>query len=149
MNCAVSCDGTWKRRGFSSLNGCVATISMDTGKILDVEPLSKFATHAMNLTRKHKHLKQHLERLIASQNASLISKDLHLESNKLRYSEFYGDGHSKSYAAVKDAYKEDNITVVKKECVGHVQKRDRRKRSFDGCHDYMTSYKTTMGCYSK
>lgn len=41
VDCAVSCDGTWQRRGFSSLNGCVTTISMDTGKILDVEPLSK------------------------------------------------------------------------------------------------------------
>ena len=37
VDCAVSCDGTWQRRGFSSLNGCVATISMDTGKIVDVD----------------------------------------------------------------------------------------------------------------
>ena len=46
-----------------------------------------------------------------------------VETNKLRYSEFYGDGNSKSYAAVKDVYEEDNVTVTKKECVGHVQKR--------------------------
>ena len=32
----VSCDGTWQRRGFSFLNGCVTAISMDTVKILDV-----------------------------------------------------------------------------------------------------------------
>lgn len=38
---AVSCDGTWQRRGFSSLHGCVTAISMETGKVLDVEPLSK------------------------------------------------------------------------------------------------------------
>ena len=31
-----SCDGTWQRRGFSFLNGCVTAISMDTRKILDV-----------------------------------------------------------------------------------------------------------------
>ena len=31
---SVSCDGTWHRRGFSSLNGTVACISMDTGKVL-------------------------------------------------------------------------------------------------------------------
>lgn len=29
------------RRGFPSLNGCVAAISMDNGKVLDVEALSK------------------------------------------------------------------------------------------------------------
>ena len=46
-----------------------------------------------------------------------------VECNKLRYSEFFGDGDSKSYSTVKDVYEEDNITVVKKECVGHVQKR--------------------------
>ena len=32
---------TWQRRGFCSLNGCVTAISMDTGKILEVEPLIK------------------------------------------------------------------------------------------------------------
>ena len=26
VNTGVSCDGTWQRRGFSSLNGCVAVI---------------------------------------------------------------------------------------------------------------------------
>ena len=31
---AISCDSTWQRRGFSSLNGCVTAISMETGKIL-------------------------------------------------------------------------------------------------------------------
>ena len=41
QKCAVSCDGTWQRRGFSFSNGCVTAISMDTGKVLDVEPLSK------------------------------------------------------------------------------------------------------------
>jgi hypothetical protein len=28
LQCGVSCDGTWKRRGYSSLNGRVTTISM-------------------------------------------------------------------------------------------------------------------------
>ena len=41
VKCGVSCGGTWQRKGFSSLNGCVSAISMDTGKVLDVEPLSK------------------------------------------------------------------------------------------------------------
>ncbi|GFT41063.1 uncharacterized protein TNCV_1098271 [Trichonephila clavipes] len=35
VNCGVSVDGTWQRRGFSSLNGCVSAISVDTGKIID------------------------------------------------------------------------------------------------------------------
>ncbi|GFU41527.1 uncharacterized protein TNCV_2792541 [Trichonephila clavipes] len=30
--CGVSVDGTWRRRGYSSLNGCVSVISIDSGK---------------------------------------------------------------------------------------------------------------------
>ena len=39
--CGVSCDGTWQKRGHSSINGCVTALSMDTGKCLDVEVLRK------------------------------------------------------------------------------------------------------------
>ena len=42
VDVGVSCDGTWQRRGFSSLNGAVAVISIDTGKILDVEVMSRY-----------------------------------------------------------------------------------------------------------
>lgn len=34
--------GTWQRRGYSSLNGVVTATSFDTGKVLDVECLSKY-----------------------------------------------------------------------------------------------------------
>lgn len=37
----VSCDGTWHRRGFSSLFGAVFIISHDTGKVLDYTVKSK------------------------------------------------------------------------------------------------------------
>ncbi|GFT70552.1 hypothetical protein TNCV_1133151 [Trichonephila clavipes] len=43
-----SVDGTWQRRGHSSLNGCVAVLSIDTGKVLDldyVEMVQKTVTH--------------------------------------------------------------------------------------------------------
>ncbi|GFT42249.1 uncharacterized protein TNCV_4921371 [Trichonephila clavipes] len=39
--CGVSVDGTWQRRGYSSLNGCVSVISIDSGKVLDVEFMPK------------------------------------------------------------------------------------------------------------
>ena len=42
VDISVSCDGTWHRRGFSSLNGTVACISMDTGKVLDIEIMSRY-----------------------------------------------------------------------------------------------------------
>ena len=44
-----------------------------------------------------------------------------MEKNKLRYTEFYGDGDSKSFNTVKNTYA--GMKVKKLECVGHVQKR--------------------------
>ena len=37
LDIGVLCDGTWQRRGFSSLNGVVAALSLDSGKVIDVE----------------------------------------------------------------------------------------------------------------
>jgi hypothetical protein len=138
VDCAVSCDGTWQRRGFSSLNGCVTTISMDTGKIFYVEPLSK-VFHTCKKLEKNPQTSEtaslkadHKPKCKSNYQGSSPAMEPEgalrvfnrsVETNKLRYSEFYGDGNSKSYAAVKDVYEEDNVTVTKKECVGHVQKR--------------------------
>ncbi|GFW73572.1 hypothetical protein TNCV_1540271 [Trichonephila clavipes] len=52
VNCGVSVDGTWQRRGFSSLNGCVSAISVDTGKIIDFETLSQFCRKCNSKTEQ-------------------------------------------------------------------------------------------------
>ena len=44
-----------------------------------------------------------------------------ITKSKLRYTDFYGDGDSKSHPAVENIYK--NKTVRKLECIGHIQKR--------------------------
>ena len=36
-NVGISADGTWRKRGFSSLFGVVTTLSLLTGKVVDVE----------------------------------------------------------------------------------------------------------------
>ena len=41
IDTAVSVDGSWKRRGFSSLNGAATAISMGISKILDCKPISR------------------------------------------------------------------------------------------------------------
>ena len=38
----VSVDGTWQKRGFTSLNCVVAAISIETGRILDVEVMTRY-----------------------------------------------------------------------------------------------------------
>ena len=45
------------------------------------------------------------------------SKDV----NFLRYAEFYEEGDSKSFSTVENIYSE--LKVVKRECIGHIQKR--------------------------
>ena len=38
---AVSCDGSWQKRAYSSLNGVVTVISVDNAKILDIEAMTR------------------------------------------------------------------------------------------------------------
>ena len=138
VNCAVSCDGTWQRRGYSSRNGCVTAISMDTGKVLDVEALSQ----ACKQCERHDHLDKNGEEYQrwkadhTSCKANFQGSAPAMEPegadhmfrrsvqlHNLRYTEFYGDGDSKSFNRVKEVYHDDGIVVEKKECIGHVQKR--------------------------
>ena len=42
VDTGVTVDGTWQRRGYSSMNGVVVAISVDNGKITDLEPLSRY-----------------------------------------------------------------------------------------------------------
>ena len=44
-----------------------------------------------------------------------------IEKHVLRYTQFYGDGSSKSFDKVKNMY--DGVVVEKQECVGHIQKK--------------------------
>ena len=39
---SISCDGTWQKRGFTSLNGAVAVLSTETGKVLDGDIMSRY-----------------------------------------------------------------------------------------------------------
>ena len=41
LDVAVSFDGTWAKRGFTSMTGVVFVISVDTGEVLDSDVLSK------------------------------------------------------------------------------------------------------------
>ncbi|GFX15794.1 uncharacterized protein TNCV_1061161 [Trichonephila clavipes] len=45
----ISVDGTWQRRGYTSMNGCVAAISVDTGKVLDTEVKSSYCPSCKRL----------------------------------------------------------------------------------------------------
>lgn len=122
VKCGVSCDGTWQRRGHSSLNGCVTTLSIKTGKFLDVEVLTKVCHGCKNIERESNDVKKAklLERHTAAKcklNYEGSAPPMETEgvkrifgrseeTRKLQYTEYFGDGDSKAYMEVKTAMKE-------------------------------------------
>ncbi|GFV12805.1 hypothetical protein TNCV_2857601 [Trichonephila clavipes] len=55
--CFEEVDGTWQRAWrYSSMNGCVAALSVDTGKVVDIEIMSSYCPHLqkdLKMPRKH------------------------------------------------------------------------------------------------
>lgn len=134
--CGVSGDGTWQRRGHSSLNGCVTLISIDTGKVIDVEGMSSKCRACHSKSKLNPSSTQYLEwkanhtQCQANYTGSAGGMEAvgfyrmferAERSRGLKYVDFYGDGDSKSHAAIKDIY--GTNSVRKLECIGHVQKR--------------------------
>ncbi|GFT51769.1 uncharacterized protein TNCV_4440661 [Trichonephila clavipes] len=125
VNCGVSVDGTWQRRGFSSLNGCVSAISVDTGKIIDFETLSQFCRKCNSKTKQQNVKLQCNHHKGSSSSMEPVEAYRIFERSEdhrmLRYTDYYGDGDSKAFDAVKDIYGKDSVTKL--ECIGHIQKR--------------------------
>lgn len=134
----ISGDGSWQRRGYSSFNGTFTTISLQTGKILDIEVMSRYckACALKEDLRKtdqnayDKWMKSHQAHCklnhIGSAGAMEITGvtrifNRSIEKRGLRYTKFLGDGDSKAYDTIQSFY--PGKTTEKLECVGHVQKR--------------------------
>ena len=48
LDIGVSVDGTWQKRGFTSINGAVVAISLNSGKVVDVDAMSRFCQSRVN-----------------------------------------------------------------------------------------------------
>ena len=149
---AVSCDGSWQKRGFSSLNGLVTVISVDSGKCLDFRVKTKKCMACsswesrkgtdeyIDFASNHECLINHEGSSGSMESDALVEIFKASETfNQLRYVEFLADGDTKSHhVVVADPYP---VTVVKKlECIGHVQKRvgsrlRKLKASYKGTKD--------------
>ncbi|GFW32620.1 uncharacterized protein TNCV_3678681 [Trichonephila clavipes] len=121
----VSVDGPWQLRGYFSLNGCVSVISIDSGKVLEVEFMSK-VYRLCNSKNKELNTINNCTKHVGSSGAMEFLGiyrifELFVEMKKLQYVNFFGDGDSQGYASVKDIYSKN--TVAKYECIGHIQKR--------------------------
>lgn len=120
-------DGSWQKRGHTSQNGVVTAISSASGKVLDVEVLTK------HCRCKKRFEKEHEQNCLANYQGSSGGmevagvKNIFLRSEprfNVRYKNYLGDGDSASFPAVSELkpYGPD-VTIEKLECIGHVQKR--------------------------
>lgn len=141
LNFKVSGDGTWKKRGFKSLYGVTTLIAYHTGKVIDVDVKSTYCQSCVYWSNKSKTSDEYLawqeehdeETCANTHQGSAGSmevqsiKSMFLRSEELhgvKYTNYIGDGDSKTFTALLDADPYDgNPVVIKSECVGHVQKR--------------------------
>ena len=112
---AVSCDGSWQKRGFASLNGLVSVISVETGKALDYRVITKKCAQC-SVWENHKDNEGYVEFMMKHESECLINHvcsagkmecdgivscfESSIETHKLCYTEYLGDGDSKSYSLV-------------------------------------------------
>ena len=150
---AVSCEGSWQKRGFSSLNGLVTVISVDSGKCLVFRVKTNKSTaysswesrtgsdEYTDFPSNHECLINHEGSSGSMESDALVEIFKASETfNQLRYVEFLGDGETKSHHTVVVADPYHGRVVKKLECIGHVQKRvgsrlRKLKASYKGSKD--------------
>ena len=132
----VSLDGTWQKRGHSSLNEVVTAIS--SGRCVDADVLSKYCRGCQIWFNRKQHSKY--ENWKTNHNCSLNHTILSgamerigalnifqrsLELYGLIYKYYLGDGDSSSfnYVVASDPYAEYDIKPEKLKCIGQIQKR--------------------------
>lgn len=134
----VSGDGSWRKRGFSSLYGIVSLIGWLTGKIVDVTVKSKYCkacefwkdktgtaeyeewhgSHVNECQSNHEGSSGKME-VDAVIEMFSRSESLH----NLKYANYIGDGDSKTFKGILESHPYSDFEVCKKECIDHVQKR--------------------------
>jgi len=130
----VSLEGSWQRRGYSSMNGIVT--AMSHGKCIDAEVLSKSCYQCKIWERKkdspgyeewkanHDCKINHIGSSGSMESAGVIKIfKRSVNDLQLKYLTYIGDGDTKSYSEESNANPYPGETIVKAECIGHVQKR--------------------------
>lgn len=136
VDCNVSVDGSWQRRGYASMNGVVTLMSNDNGKCIDTCVLSKACKGCQHWKGKedsegytewknnHKCLINHTGSAGAMEVAGAIEMfKRSIAFHNLRYAGYIGDGDTKAHQSVVAASPYGNVEIKKLECIGHVQKR--------------------------
>ena len=137
-DCNISVDGTWQRRGYSSLNGVVTLMSSVNKKCIDTHVMSKCCkgcqywerqketdSYAYEIWRNnHSCSINHSGSAGAMEASGAITMfKRSVDSYKLRYTGYIGDGDTKAHQSVVNAMPYGDVETQKLECIGHVQKR--------------------------
>lgn len=123
---AAGFDGSWQKRGHTSLNGIVSATAFDTGKVLDIEIITKFCDIcSKNPTTQHVCKKDYdgsSGGMEVAGVANIFKRSI--QSRGVLYTDYLGDGDSKAYQkVVEDKPYGPTVKINKLECIGHVQKR--------------------------
>lgn len=135
----VSGDGSWKKRGFSSLIGVSSLIGKYSKQVLDVCVKSAFCGGCSawknkknsdpvgyacwldshdNCTINHKGSSGKME---VDAIIEMFSRSQ--QKHNVKYLTYIGDGDSKTFKGILQSNPYPDEEVIKKECVGHVEKR--------------------------
>lgn len=131
---AIALDGSWQKRGHTSLNGILSATSLDTGKVVDIEIFSKYCNCSCRFLSVGPHEEKCWSNYHGTSGAMEVSGAVQifqrsLSTHNVRYLQYLGDGDTKAFMDVSamKPYGED-VEIKKIECVGHVQKRMRTRR---------------------
>ena len=125
----VSFDGTWLTRGHSSHVGVGFIMELYTGCVIDFEVLRNYCYSCKIKRGPHRCHKNYEGKAGAMEPEEARRLWARSKNYNFRYVTFVGDGDSASYKAVTEMnngegpYADDDIPVVKEECINHVHKR--------------------------
>ncbi|GFX23734.1 uncharacterized protein TNCV_3596761 [Trichonephila clavipes] len=124
-NIAVAVDGTWHKRGYSSLNGVVCATSVENGKVIDFEALTKYCSSCKGKKKPCENCAKNYKGFSGGMECRGVLNIFQRSetSRKACYTQYLGDGGSKGFLTIKEAKVYGDTEVEKLECVGHVQKR--------------------------
>lgn len=119
-------DGSWQKRGHTSLNGVISATSPYNSKIIDIEVLSKFCRCPEKLRGIHKgNCYANYSGTSGGMEAEGIKRIYERSKTRnVRYMYYLGDGDSSAYKSIVDLQPYGPSEKVQKlECIGHMQKR--------------------------
>lgn len=120
-------DGSWQKRGFSSMNGVVTVSSLDSGKISDVHCISKycFICKGSNICNHEGFQAKYIgtSRGIEICEVEALYDRSNTVANPAQYVNYLGDGDSQSFEVIKQKKPYGEVEIRKLEYGGHVQKR--------------------------